>query len=333
MNLKLVSIRCLIALCLVVFSLAGYAASSANSFSASAELKRMSNAFETAQYDGVFIYSQGRDVKTLRVIHKVEKGIQKERLIHLDGVRFELIRNGDNLVCVLPKDVNEQAAHKVPPRSFAQSFVSDVENLKQNYSFDVMDVQRFLGRDTLKVSINPKNNDRFSYTLWLDKTSGLLLKSILNDNNGIELERFQFSSLEIGKTIPDYLFMVENSNEVNIVTVPQSTVANVNVPSKGWVVDWVPPGFSSMMNDDVMVPNAMQGMLESMHAYSDGLFSFSIFIEKNRHADGSRGHSSMGATTVINRVFTDLKSNYRITLVGELPLSVARKIIASVKPK
>lgn len=293
-------------------------------------LERMSNAFKNSSYDGVFIYSQGADVKTLRVIHKVKNGIEKERLIHLDGKRFELIRDGEMLSCVVPKTSDGPVEHKVPPSSFAQSFVSNVSELKKNYHIVEERQHRFLDRSVIQLSISPKINDRFSYQLWIDETSGILLKSVLQNIAGNEIERFQFSSLEIGNPIPDYLFMIENMNKARVVNIAKTSSAKVRTKNKGWRVGWIPNGFHSIMNDEMEVAPPFMGKLEYMKAYSDGLFSFSILVEKIENFAAGESSSTVGATTVMSRKFTDLKNNYSITLVGELPANTVKRILASV---
>lgn len=293
-------------------------------------LARMSNAFENASYDGVFVYSQGQDVKTLRVIHKVKDGVEKERLIHLDGNRFELLRDGEKLSCVLPKTADGPVEHKVPPSSFAQSFTSNIPELKKNYYIREDRKQRFLGRETVRLSILPKQADRYSYQLWIDKTSGLMLKSVLKNLSGDELERFQFSSLEIGKPIPDYLFMVEDLSQVKVVNIPKKTPARKRLENKGWRVDWIPGGFSSVMNDEIEMTSPVMGALEYMKAYSDGLFSFSVLVEKIESSTDGDGLTTVGATTVMRRKFTDLNNHYRVTVVGEIPVATVKRILTSV---
>ena len=295
-------------------------------------LEGMSSAFKTTQYDGVFIYAQGADVQTLRIIHKVESGSEKERLIHLDGIRFELIRDNNDVICVLPNDMEGSVEHGIPPASFAQSFVNNITELKKNYRIKEQHQQRVLGRNASHVSIFPKTDDRYSYQLWFDKTSGLLLKSLLRDIDGKILERFQFSSLEIGSTMPDYLFTIENPDQVRIVHIPRelpSTAGTIN--NNNWLVAWLPSGFYSVMNDSTPMASALVGKLEYMQTYSDGLFSFSVFVEKIPDSTLGEMHSKKGATTIISRKISDLENYYSITLVGELPLTVARRIVSSTQ--
>ena len=294
-------------------------------------LEGMSNAFKTTQYDGIFIYAQGDDVQTLRVIHKVKDGVEKERLIHLDGIRFELIRDENGVVCVLPNDLDGKVEHGIPPVSFAQSFLNNITELRKNYHVTEMHQRRLLGREIVHVSISPKTGDRYGYQLWFDRTSGLLLKSLLHDGNKNTLERFQFSSLEIGKPIPDYLFMIENPDQVRVVHVPKELSETGEIENSGWQVGWLPSGFYSIMNDSIPMASALMEKLEYMQTYSDGLFSFSVFVEKTADSNLEEMYSRKGATTVISRKISDLENYYGITLVGEIPLPVARRIVSSTR--
>ena len=299
-------------------------------------LEKMSSAFMHADYDGVFVYSQGNDVKTLRIIHKIKDGIEKERLIHLDGERFELIRNGDQTYCVLSEEIDAKVEHRVPPSSFAQSFISDLTELKKNYHITKRSQYRFLGRDVVKIIISPKTEDRYSYHLWIDRVSGILLKSLLNDTNGKELERFQFSSLDIGMPVPDYLFMIEDRDRVKVIEIPSEKTANKKFKNGGWKVNEIPDGFTSIMTDQMDMTLPFMGSLQYMKAYTDGLFSFSVLIEKINPSSSGEGMSVMGATTVMSRRFSDMGDIYSITLVGEIPLAMVERVLASVvklKPK
>ncbi|MBV1916033.1 MAG: MucB/RseB C-terminal domain-containing protein [Pseudomonadales bacterium] len=305
----------------------------ANKDTGSLLLEGMSSAFKTTQYDGIFIYAQGPDVQTLRIIHKVENGNEKERLIHLDGIRFELIRDKEGVICVLPNDMDGTVEHGIPPVSFAQSFFNNIIELKKNYHVKEMPQRRLLGRDIVQVSISPKSGDRYGYQLWFDKTSGLLLKSLLHDVDKNTLERFQFSSLEIGGAIPDYLFMIENPDQVRVVHIPKELASTGEIKNSGWHLSWIPTGFYSIMNDTMPMTSVLSGKLEHMQTYSDGLFSFSIFVEKIADSNLEEMHSKKGATTVISRRISDLENYYSITMVGELPLPVGRRIVNSVYKK
>ena len=85
-------------------------------------LKRMSNAFATQNYDGVFVYVHGRSMDTLRIIHRVADGVERERIVRLDGPQQEIIRQNNKVTCVHGSDrvasviADEPAVKVVKPR-------------------------------------------------------------------------------------------------------------------------------------------------------------------------------------------------------------------------
>jgi sigma-E factor negative regulatory protein RseB len=62
--------------------------------------------------------------------------------------------------------------------------------------------------------------------------------------------------------------------------------------------------------------------------YSDGLAMVSVFVEKLKARSLSiQGFSSMGAVNAFSRV----AENHQITVVGEVPIPMVRKIASSVE--
>jgi len=64
-------------------------------------LDTMNRAFLEASYDGIFSYFSGDDLSTMRVVHTVTNGVQRERLVHLNGAPREIVRTGDEVECIL----------------------------------------------------------------------------------------------------------------------------------------------------------------------------------------------------------------------------------------
>jgi negative regulator of sigma E activity len=63
--------------------------------------------------------------------------------------------------------------------------------------------------------------------------------------------------------------------------------------------------------------------------FTDGLAAFSIFIERS-NASLPEMTTHRGGTTVITRTLKGAAG--QITVVGEVPISTARKVVESVEP-
>jgi sigma-E factor negative regulatory protein RseB len=64
--------------------------------------------------------------------------------------------------------------------------------------------------------------------------------------------------------------------------------------------------------------------------YTDGLATFSIFIEKSGKSNLADIVTQIGGTVVISRRLQG--SQGQITVVGEVPITTARKVADSVEP-
>ena len=73
------------------------------------------------------------------------------------------------------------------------------EQLQDAYNFVLLGKSRISGRAATKIRIVSKDNSRFTYTLWLDAETSLLLQLLTHDANRKLREQLQTTSLDIVK--------------------------------------------------------------------------------------------------------------------------------------
>ena len=85
---------------------------------------------------------------------------------------------------------------------------------------------------------------------------------------------------------------------------------------------WIPPGFAFVGQRQVR--NHIDMLM-----YTDGLTTFSVFIEV---ASGAipEGVAQRGATLAVMDSLSYANKNYRITVVGEIPVVTAQKIAQNI---
>ena len=164
----------------------------------------MNQALATRNYDGTFFHlSEGR-VETMRIVHRVKAGRVTERLQSLDGSGREFVRNNDELTCYLP----DQHTVLVEPRQDRGPFLGSLPQ----FGADVDRVlphriaARFahvLGRPARVIAVNPKDQYRFGYRLWLDENTAMPLKTQLCDSHGQVIEQILFARLDMPDSISD----------------------------------------------------------------------------------------------------------------------------------
>ncbi len=296
-------------------------------------LARMNKAFAELSYDGVFSYYNGSDVATLRVVHKVIDGVQRERLVHLNGAPREILRLGEDVECiVLPGDELLKLEGSIPAGPFARVFTRQFESLSNVYALSYFGEDRVAGREAVRLAVTPLDDNRYGYRLWLDKATYLLLRSDLVDARGDRLEIFQFSHLVFGDAVNDADLEAQWPDGSHISHLTLSEDAGVTQPhavnDPAWHARWLPEGFS-MAAADLRHTSALKAVNTLM--YSDGLATFSVFIEDMPEGGAASMVSRNGATVAVTQMAAGPdKRHHLVTLVGELPTPTARRIAESI---
>ena len=293
-------------------------------------LVRMSEAFATQNYDGVFVYSHGTSMETLRIIHRAEADVERERIVRLDGPVQEIIREGGKVTCIHGSDWNGNINHKIPLGPFARAFVRDMSELGESYQLVEKGVGRVAGRDARVLLIEPRDDYRYGYRIWLDEETGLLLKSVLA-HRGKVLERFQFTQLSIAGDIDESALQVGIAGE-SMVHYPLLSHDESLIESKplDWTLSWLPEGFEMRMQGSHREHEDGRGA--DTITYTDGMAAFSVFIEKIVEQKYEEVSAQKGATVAVTRIVNYPDGDHLVTVVGEVPMKTAKRIALSVAP-
>ncbi|MBV1877230.1 MAG: MucB/RseB C-terminal domain-containing protein [Pseudomonadales bacterium] len=284
-------------------------------------LEKMNYALHQASYQGTFIYMRGKRFDTVKVVHYVNDGTEFERMVNLTGEEREIIRINEQADCYHPADGEFKQVHDVPMGPFTHNFSKSISENQSSYRISLHGKDRIAGRSAIRLSISPRNSDRYGYRLWLDEESGLLLKSDLV-NQGRVLELFQFSSVEIGQPIEESQFHsalqdVGRSHSL-ARTEPQMTASTSKMKPK-WRATWVPPGFKQV-----------QTQFANRLSFTDGVATVSIFVDRSGESTMVNMQTSLGATVVLTRQIES--SAQQVTVVGEVPLDTAKRVAESIEP-
>lgn len=313
--------RWLMGLLAMVLAVSGQAADRPQT--AEGWLEQLGPALNTTSYKGVFVYSRGEQVSSMRIAHRFYQGQVEERLLLLDGDQGEIIRHGSRVFCVLPSHGRIQLDAMIPTGPFVDAFADKMPPYQQWYAARMLDDDRVAGHEAVVVALNPKDIHRYRYRLWLEKQSGLLVKSQVLTNDDKILERFQFTMLELTNDIPDSEFRIPAHEATRQITISKAEAAPRQVrPRFVWKLGWRPEGFRS-----TPAPHAPGS--QSV-AFSDGLASFSVFVAPVGDMDMPTGMSRVGATTIFMRKMIAGDQRHLVTVVGEIPPQTAMKVAQSV---
>lgn len=320
-------------------------------------LQAMDGAFRTLDYDGVFSYyaaSHSAQVglveergpgpgqvtralrtgsrttaklATFRIVHMVIDGIERERIVHLNGPRREILRTGDEVAYLLtPGDALFDLEGATPGGAYGRVFARRFEDVANHYDVVVKGRDRVAGRPATHLQVTPRDEDRLGYRLWLDDASGLLLRSELRDPSRTNLEIFQFTSLRVGNDVdPENLVSTTQGALIRQLSIAADDAARTDSP---WHAGWVPAGFQLTSANTADNPPGL-----SMLTFSDGLAAFSVFVEAMPETGAGHVVSRSGATVALTHMAASARGNHLVTVVGEVPVATARRIAASVDHK
>jgi len=296
-------------------------------------LTDMNAAFSDLSYDGVFSFYSGSDLASLRIVHMVVDGEQRERLVHLNGAPREIVRSGEDVACImLPGDELLELEANIPAGPFARAFIRRYDQISAHYGFDFFGEDRVAGRSAVRLAVSPLDEDRFGYRLWLDKETRLLLRSELIDPDGQRLEIFQFNTLRLGdevtaQALEPASYQGEIRSYLHLAAKP---AVPVKTPEVEWHTSWVPTGFVMATADVRRRPDNLASINTMM--YSDGLAAFSVFIEDMPKAGAASMVSRSGATVAVTHLTPGPEDReHLITVVGELPTATAQRIAQSIE--
>lgn len=291
-------------------------------------LERMSHAVSSMDYEGVFVYQRGKQLETFHIVHRATKAGERERLVALNGAPREILRTGDVVTCVLAGDRSLVVDRRMTQSLFPALPTSQASSLKQYYQFNWLGTGRVADLEATVVGVEPKDAYRYGYRLWLEKDTGMLLKSALIGHDGEVIEQVMFTRINIGGNVsvaslrPDY---IEPKLQVGpIPPLPQPEP----VPEGGfeWIAAQLPPGFRlkvhqwQRLNENVPPAEHL--------VFTDGLASVSVYVEHSDavSAQAPEGISRLGAVSAYIREL----ENHRITAVGEVPAITVKAIASSV---
>jgi len=290
-------------------------------------LQKMQRAAHMLNYDGTFVYGQQGQLTSMRIVHRVTPQGEQERLISMDGSGREVIRDGKKVTCILPDSKTVVVEKSRQDKQFPPPFPMRIKELSKYYNFSLAGNGKVAGQPTQRISITPKDVYRYGHILWVDRDTGLLLKTHLLDEAGKPIEQFVFTRIAYLKEVPDeWLQPAVDGRDFTWYESRDEQPLEVGDTGPDLKVAWLPNGFEQDMNRMQKLPTSAMPVKHLV--FSDGLASISIFVEEAlEHSQGNlEGGSRMGA---VNAHGTDV-GDYHVTVVGEVPHITVEKISQAV---
>lgn len=290
-------------------------------------LDEMSSALQTLDYDGTFVYLHDGRLEAMRIIHTVDAGGERERLVSLTGSAREVLRDDKSVTCIMPDNRSVMVGQSRPRQPFPV-VPKDLDSVSPYYAFDDTGDDRMTGYNARVIAITPRDAYRYGYRFWIDKNTRMLLKSDLTGVDGAPIEQVMFTRLVIGPDIRSDDLQPSLTGD-GYAWHRQEDIRRTGGGSAagepGWRVGSLPGGFR-LTHFQHKRMREERGDTEHM-VFTDGLATVSVYVEeKPGGPPGFTGLSTMGAMNAYRLV----RDGIQVTVMGEVPAATVEMMATSV---
>jgi len=301
-------------------------------------LERMDSANGKYNFQGTLVHMCDGTMDIVRIVHRVNDGQVTERITSKAAGGRQIIRNADEVMCILPdqkKVMVERRGTEASPIGAQISNFPSFSNISElHYEVMMLGQDRVAEHDTVILAIRPTDEHRYGYRLWLDQRTALPLKFELVDTKGNGLEQGVFTDIQFSEsisardvepTIATDEFEWQRSDAVS-ASMPGTLQGSAASPvASKWRATMLPPGFKLAFAETKI--SAGDALPMKQLVYSDGLATISVFIEASGEGDTEMdGMSNIGAT----HAFSTTRNGYLITAMGGVPPATARMVAMSI---
>ena len=298
-------------------------------------LQKSAFAARELNYQGVFVYQNGKQTSSVQVTHMNNAGREMTRNVVLDTSHQassaqanqprEVYSHGSDIVIMRKQNQKMVIEKRRGQNLFPAMLPTDLRAIKASYKATLGAKEFVAGREAQVIDLISNDAFRYSYKIWADTEYGLLLKMTLVDSKNKTLEQIEFNQLSTLNSQDVNWFQpkidVTKSYEMHDKTA-------VNHVDSDWIVAELPIGYLKVDHRAIAVPG--KAIPVDQMIFSDGIGSVSVFIEPL--IKGTRpkmGQMSIGSTNICAHVL----DGYQITVVGEVPTATVMQIAKAVSFK
>lgn len=309
---------------LFFLSLFGSALAFAEAKSPLEYLKAMLAAHQTQQYEQLYFFQQGEERDTFRYRHAYINDQTYAQLVRLDFAREEVVQR-DHIISYFGD---------FAPFSLESPRISDnlpsilTANFDRLEGYSVIDggKSRVADRLVRLIRLVPNDHFRYRYRLWIDEEHFLLMRSELLDQEDNILEQFRVLQAVVDD---EFSAIAEPISALALPPIlPSAPSPTTSTPHKPmWRLNWLPTGFKPVSGTHRLYDKSLENELIAGQRYSDGLFSFSIYLLENRGIVFNEQFWREGKTSLYSQTVGDKD----IVIVGEIPQVSARHILQEMR--
>jgi sigma-E factor negative regulatory protein RseB len=285
-------------------------------------LIRMGTAVQMTSYEGTVIRIQDGKAEALKVIHTVTDGVIREKVVAQEGNGLEIIRNGNEVHCILPDSKSVLVEEWDDQSTLFSTLPSSQVRFGSEYDVSIVREERVAGRQTILIAIRPHDVYRYGHRIWLDTETAFPLQTQLIGEDGTAIEQVKFADISLNKEILASALAPSISTE-NFRWLNQPSRHEKRDVETTWESTDLPSGFRAVATHGETMPGSEEVVMHIL--YSDGLANVSVFVAQQDQAS-SAGPSRVGGSNSYSASI----DGYRITAVGEVPAITVEQIVTTM---
>jgi sigma-E factor negative regulatory protein RseB len=302
-------------------------------------VKRIQDAALRRSFVGTYVVSHGGHMTSSRITHFCDGRDQIERIEALDGQMRQVYRHNDTVHVLWPGTRTALIEQRELVGRFPTPLQPGDGAQLDQYELQTGDDERVAGHAAQVVVFKPRDALRFPRRLWLERRTGLLLRSDLLNERGEVLESASFSELQLNVKLSAQTLLQE-MNRLDGYKVSKPVYTATSLDNEGWTLHTPVPGFETrQVVRRPMAPWIGRAAASSaagagstgdnsttmvQAVYSDGLTHVSVFIEPFVATLHKREvPATVGSTSALSR----RQGDWWITAVGAVPVVALQQFI------
>ncbi len=291
-------------------------------------LARNHEAGKRRAYQGTFAISSSFGMSSGKIWHVCDGQQQMERVDALTGPPRTTLRHNQQVISFSPESktarVEQRATLGLMPSIDPQSFASVAEF----YTIKPVGSERVAGVEADVVLLQARDSLRYTYRIWSERKTGLVVKvQTLDDSNRV-LEQAAFSEVQLDAPVRMDQLSAQMKNPQGF-RMERDDLVKTTAAAEGWSLRSPVPGFKAS-GCHKRGTNQAGAVAESMQwVFTDGLATVSLFVEPfdaKRHRD--ENIMSLGATHSMSR---KVDAGYWLIAMGEVPVVTLRAFASALQ--
>lgn len=285
-------------------------------------LVQVQEATRGRSYAGTLVVTVGQDMAVSKVWHVCDRTTQVERVDTLSGTPKTTVRRNAQVISFWPEKKVAYTEQRESLGLLSTRLRTNGQSLQTLYRLQPMGTQRVAGHEARVMEIVAKDQARWSYRVWTEVKTGLVIKMQTLDAQGQILEQVAYSDLQMDApiTMAELLQRMQQTEGYTVVQKPlKKTIATPfgqRVPAS--VLGFQP--LSCYQRDEADVAGRKDRI---QCVFSDGLATVSVFVEPARAGlTLAAPQAAAGATHAISQVV----GTHWVSAMGEVPPQTLQRL-------